>query len=361
VVTAVISDLHLGTRTKGDLLARRRVREKLIGELESVDQVILLGDSIELRDGPLAEALDAATPFFEDLGEALTGRRVTVVPGNHDYQLASRWVARRRAAGAARPLGLEELSTPRAGDPLHQLGRRMTGTELVLAYPGVWLRSDMYATHGHYLDCHNQVPTFECLARALSERLTGAPASGYSSPDDYEAVLAPVYGLIDRIAGSRRARHVAGLGKAAVRWWERLNGYRGRQGRASRLLGRTAAPAALAALDRLGLGTFRSDPGRVGMRRPGVEAMGQVVDRLGIDADYVLFGHLHRPGWWRVEGGIVLVNTGSWIYEPAHLGASLEDSPYWPGTCVFARDEGPPELTHLLRGLSQDELGAGMP
>ena len=48
---------------------------------------MLLGDSIELRDGPLAEALEAAAPFFEDLGEALAGRRVTLVPGNHDYQL----------------------------------------------------------------------------------------------------------------------------------------------------------------------------------------------------------------------------------------------------------------------------------
>ena len=57
MVTAVISDLHLGTRTKADLLARPDVRARLIGELASVDQVVLLGDSIELRDGPLSEAL----------------------------------------------------------------------------------------------------------------------------------------------------------------------------------------------------------------------------------------------------------------------------------------------------------------
>ena len=34
MVTAVISDLHLGTRTKGDLLARPDVRARLIGELD---------------------------------------------------------------------------------------------------------------------------------------------------------------------------------------------------------------------------------------------------------------------------------------------------------------------------------------
>ena len=30
-----------------------------------------------------------------------------------------------------------------------------------LAYPGVWLRPDVYATHGHYVDLHITVPSFE--------------------------------------------------------------------------------------------------------------------------------------------------------------------------------------------------------
>jgi predicted phosphodiesterase len=302
VVTAVISDLHLGARTKRDLLARPEVRRTLLGELESVDQVVLLGDSVELRDGPLTDALAAAAPFFQDLGEALSGRRVVLVPGNHDYQLASRWLARREA----RPLALEELSTPRRGDPLDALAKRMGGTELVLAYPGVWLRSDVYATHGHYLDCHNDLRTFECLARALVERVRRAPRNGYNAPDDYEAVLAPVYRAIYGVAQSRRARHAASLGKAGVRWWERRNGYRGPR------------------------------------RRPGVGAMAQVVGRLGIDADYVLFGHLHRAGSWRVEGGTTLLNTGSWV--------RADDSDR-PGTCAITRDNGAPELKQLLISL----------
>jgi predicted phosphodiesterase len=299
MVTAVISDLHLGTRTNADLLARPEVRARLIGELDSVDQVVLLGDSIELRDRPLSDALATAAPFFEDLGEALSGRRVTLVPGNHDYQLASRWLARRGLA----PLVLEQLSAPVQGDPLDGLARRMSGTELVLAYPGVWLRPDVYATHGHYLDCHNDVRTFECLARAAVERLTRAPRGGYSTPDDYEAVLAPVYKAIYRVAQSRRARHAARAGKAAVRWWERLNGYRGPR------------------------------------RRPGVGAMAQVVERLRIDADYVLFGHLHRAGSWRLQGETTLLNTGSWIDA---------DSSSPPGTCAFIGANGAPELRRLL-------------
>ena len=118
MVTAVISDLHLGTRTEADLLRRPEVREKLMTELEAVDHVVLLGDTIELRDGRPSEALDAAAPFFDDLGEALSGRRVTLVAGNHDYQLASPWLMRRRAAGARAPLGLEHVSVPEPGDPV---------------------------------------------------------------------------------------------------------------------------------------------------------------------------------------------------------------------------------------------------
>jgi len=360
VVTALISDLHLGTRTKADLLARPEIRRKLLAELEGVDQLVLLGDSIELRDGPIEDALSAAAPFFEDLGELMAGRRLTIVAGNHDYQLASPWLERRRGARSAPPLGLEHVSAPAHGDPLARLALRMRETELVLAYPGVWVRKDVYATHGHYLDCHNQVPTFECIARAISERLTRAPKDGFRVPDDYEAVLAPLYRLLFRIAQWPR---VANAGKALVREWERLGGYRGSQGQARRALRRLVVPAALKALDLVGLGAFRNDPSRTDLRRPGLAAMAQVADCLRIDAKYLLFGHLHRPGpldedgrEWTTERGTQLMNTGSWVYEPAYLGATPAASPYRPGSCAFVRDDGPPELRQLLHELSHEDL-----
>ncbi len=328
MVTAVISDLHLGTRTEADLLRRPEVREKLMTELEPVDHVVLLGDTIELRDGRPSEALEAAAPFFDDLGEALSGRRVTLVAGNHDYQLASPWLMRRRAAGARAPLGLEHVFVPEPGDPVGQLARRMGETELVLAYPGLWLRADVYATHGHYLDCHNQVATFECLARRATETLIREPRNGYRTPDDYEAVLEPLYRAIYRVAQSQRAKVLARSAKAIVRWGEGLAGYRGPR------------------------------------RRPGLRAMAQVVERLTIDAGYVIFGHLHRAGpadadhrGWRTASGVQLVNSGCWVYEPAYLGAVPAESPYWPGTCVVVADDGPPVLKGLLRGFTQDQLG----
>jgi hypothetical protein len=320
VVTAVISDLHLGTRANIDLLRRPELRRKLLSELETVDQLVLLGDSLELRGGPPADAVAAATPFFEDVGSALAGGRVVVVPGNHDHRLAEPWLERRRGAG---PLGLEQLVAPERGDPLACFPARMSGAEFVLAYPGIWLRPDVYTTHGHYLDCHNRVLTFECLARAVSERLGRAPRDGYRTPDDYEAVLAPVYRFIQRVARSRAG---ARLGQALVRAGEGVAGHRGPR------------------------------------RRRGLAAMAQVVDRIRIDAAYVLFGHLHRPGplagdgAWTTANGTELVNTGSWVYEPAYLGATSADSPGWPGTCVLVRDDGPPELKHLLRGLAHEDF-----
>jgi Calcineurin-like phosphoesterase len=320
VVTAVVSDLHLGTRSQADLLRRSEVRERLIEAVEKVDHVVLLGDSIELRDGPPAEALEIAAPFFEQLGEVMAGRRVTVVAGNHDYQLASPWLARRRQRGTG-PLGLEELSAPAAEDPLGRLARRMGRVEVVLAYPGAWLRPDVYATHGHYLDCHNDVLTFECVARRVSEILTREPRGGYREPDDYEAVLGPVYRAIYRVAQSRRALSAARSAKALVRRWETVAGYRGPR------------------------------------RRPGLGAMAKVVDGLGIQASYVVFGHLHRAGpthtdatHWATPRGVRLVNSGSWVYEPAYLGAAGVQSEHWPGTCVLLGREGPPEVKRVLGG-----------
>ena len=335
MVTAVISDLHLGTRTRGDLLRRPAVRHSLMAELERVDHLVLLGDSIELR-GPPLEALRAAAPFFDDLGSTLAGRRVTMVAGNHDHQLAWPWLERRRTAGAKGPLALEHLSRANAGDPLAHLAALMPTVDLVLAYPGVWLRPDIYATHGHYLDCHNRVATFECLARAASETLTARPSRSYRTPDDYEAVLAPVYRAIYRVTQSRRAPRLMEAAKGTVRAWETAAGSRGGPGG-----GRAPVPR----------------------RRRGLGAMAQVVDGLGLDASYVIFGHLHTPGpaggdgqTWQSGSGTRLVNSGCWVYESAYLGASAAESPSWPGTFVVVREEGPPELRRLLDGLTREQL-----
>jgi Calcineurin-like phosphoesterase len=330
VFTAVISDLHLGTRNGAGLVTRPDIRRLLLDELRGADQLVLLGDSLDLRAGPPRDVLTAGAGFFEDLGEALAGRRVIVVAGNHDHQLAAPWLARHAAQHGPSSLGLEHVSRPARGDPLDWLAQRMPRTELLLAYPGLWLGPETYAMHGHYLDCHNRAPTFECIARAVTERLVRQPRNGYRTPHDYEAVLGALYRAIYRVTQSRRAQRAARVTRRLIKVWERT------------ALGRDAAG--------------------VELRRPGLEAMAMVADGLAIDASHVLFGHLHRAGGdtgeWVTPGGRRLVNTGSWVYEPAYLGATPADSLYWPGTCALVSGDGPPVLKPLLHGMTHAILAA---
>ena len=62
--STVISDLHLGTRTGADLLSRPEPRGRLLEEVAEADHVVLLGDSVELRDDPVDVSLERALPFF---------------------------------------------------------------------------------------------------------------------------------------------------------------------------------------------------------------------------------------------------------------------------------------------------------
>ena len=62
---------------------------------------------VELRERPLAEALEVSRPVFEELGRAMAGRPVVLVPGNHDHALAEPWLARLRLAGEELPAEAE--------------------------------------------------------------------------------------------------------------------------------------------------------------------------------------------------------------------------------------------------------------
>jgi hypothetical protein len=92
--------------------------------------------------------------------------------------------------------------------------------------------------------------------------------------------------------------------------------------------------------------------------------MHEVVRRLGVSAEHVLFGHTHRAGpWpaddaseWRTPGGPSLVNTGSWVYQPHFLTGAPGASPYWPGTAALVDDDGPPRLLALLRDRGREAL-----
>jgi hypothetical protein len=143
--------------------------------------------------------------------------------------------------------------------------------------------------------------------------------------------------------------------------WERLNGTRGGAlaKLESRLAKGAAIPAAVAALNKLGLGPLKPDLDAIALRRAGLDSMRAVVGALGIDARHVIFGHTHRSGpWaerddaagWALPGGGTLWNSGSWIHEPAFLGTDPFGSPYFPGVVVWVDDEPgtPPRLERVL-------------
>jgi hypothetical protein len=95
--------------------------------------------------------------------------------------------------------------------------------------------------------------------------------------------------------------------------------------------------------------------------------MATVVERLGIDARHVVFGHTHRtgplagdaPSEWSLAAGTRLVNCGSWVLETHLMTRAAPASPYWPGGCVVIDDDGPPRLRRLLGGVDLGGLVAG--
>ncbi len=376
--TVVISDLHLGSSGGIDLLRRADIRETLWAELEAADEVVLLGDAIELRDRPLSAALEAARPFFDELGSVVGEARVLIVPGNHDYHLLNEWLERRRLdqAGA---LGLEQRIPLGSAGPLAELTKGMGKAQIELTYPGVWLREDVYATHGHYMDRHLTVPTFERLAVAAVERILGGAKEatadepgesgepGSAMPDDYERAQAPVYVFLFALAQAGAPAERLGGANPSARVWQALGGGYGRAARLRGwLLGTVALPGAVGVANRLGLGPVKSDLSPGTITRAGLEAIGEVVRRLGIEADHVIFGHTHRRGpmpnetGWRLADGTRVWNTGSWVYSPGLLGRTAARSPYWPGTVVVVTDEGRPEPRHLLDDRTKTQLrGAG--
>jgi predicted phosphodiesterase len=365
--TLIVSDLHLGSAAGVDLLRRPELRAQLLEALADVDRLVLLGDLLELRHGPRREALAAARPFFEELGQAFAGREVVAVAGNHDHALIETWLEHRSELPAPPPLGVEQrIEAGAASSMMALLAEWSSPAQLTVAYPGLWVRPDVYATHGHYLDCHLTIPTLERLGIGAMGRLMRRPTRAFIGPDDYEAVTVPVFAWIDAVARQAPTGDAIN-GGMTVRAWRALgnNGSRthGRRTLRHRALA-GAFPLGVAALNRAGLGPFNSDLSSDELRRAGLRAMGEVAARLGVGDAHVVFGHTHRagplpgdnPAEWRGPGGAQLINTGCWTYDAYFLTPTPGESPYWPGGCVLVEDDGPPILRRLFEARTHAEL-----
>jgi hypothetical protein len=364
----------------------------LIEALVDVDRLVLLGDVLELRHGPRRDALAVARPFFEELGRSFADREIVVVAGNHDHALVESWLRGRDESPHPEPLELEQrFSAQEASSMLATLASWCAPARMSVAYPGLWLREDVYATHGHYLDCHLTIPTMERLGIGMTARALRRQTDAFATVGDYEAVTAPVFAWIDAVA--RQARTGSTLnGESTVRMWRALggdrdtgvraraksNGLGGRDAAASTGVAGLAAlgpalrrraiagafPVAVAALNRMGLGSFQADISAPELRRAGLHAIGEVASRLGLGDAHVIFGHTHRGGprptddavEWRGPGGAKLLNTGCWTYDAYFLRGGPGESPYWPGGAVLVDEDGPPVLRRLLDRCANEEL-----
>ncbi len=363
--TAIISDLHLSLTSGGDVLRDPGVRAILLEEIGDADRVVLLGDVVELRERPLGASLQAARPFFEDLGAALGEREVTIVPGNHDHRFAEPLLDDLSLEGGV-ALGLEHGHDPSPG-PTAALDAWLGPARLRIAYPGLWLREDVYATHGHYMDAHLRVPRAECIATAALIRIgRGLPSP--ATPADYERVLRPIYGLAYGVAQARSPRPPRERVAPSETAWKVLDGKAaddsglGRRRRLARSALRNGFPAGVWALNRLLDSDFQADISAAEIFRTGVDGGAEMASRLGLDGVHVITGHSHRGGpleaeaEWPLAGGGRLHNTGSWVFSSAFHHPGKPPNSYWPGTVTWVEDEGPPRRVQLLQERSHAEL-----
>jgi hypothetical protein len=312
------------------VLRRPEALARLIEALDDVDRLVLLGDVVELLPGRGGGSLALALPVLRAIGARMgPDREIVLVPGNHDHALVRPWL---RANGA--PAQVDADVPPDATPQLAKVTRALAPARVQVRYPGLWLSDRVWATHGHYLDRHLLPESAFGVARGLLGRL---PRDG-ARPADYEQTGPSVTAV--EAWFSRLPRPLAALAEDMAELLRAAT----MPGIPLRLLSHRHAPLTVLLLG-------------LQMRRASIPALTRVVHRLGVDADWVVFGHVHRCGplpsddsaQWSGPGGRPRVaNTGSWVYEPLLLHRAAPPHPYWPGGAILVEDDDDPHAIGLL-------------
>ena len=335
--TLVVSDLHLGDRLRHGVLSRPEPLARLLEALDDgVERLVLLGDIVELFQGRPERAMAVTEPVLRAIGDRLGPcRQAIIVPGNHDAPLVRAWA---RAQGDR--LAPDSEVPPAATPTLARLTSWLAPSQVRVHYPGVWLSERVWATHGHYLDRHLLPESAFGIARGMLGRL---PRQG-AAPIDYEIAGGPSVTQVESLLTKWLPRPLAGLVEDAAE-----------------LVRAATMPRVPRILLHHRIAPFTAMLLGVQMRRASLPAMARVVRGLGVDADCVVFGHVHRlgplpgdrPAQWHGPGGRPrMVNTGSWVYEPRLLSRATPPHPYWPGGAVILEPGREPRAVGLL-----DELG----
>lgn len=332
----MISDLHLGSVLGHHVLVRPVPLQRLLDALDDVDHLVLLGDVVELMEGRPQQALGVAEPVLRAIGGRMgPERRVTVVPGNHDAPLVRAWV---RAQG--RSLEATSVVPADASPALRRVVSALAPARVEVRYPGAWLGERIWATHGHYLDIHLLPVSGFGVLRGLHRRL---PNDG-AVPADYEHsrrpstvrvtrwLPRPIVALFDNVAELVRAGTMPVVRR--------------------QLMNPRLAPVTARLM-------------RAQVRYAAIPALARVVHRIGVDADWVVFGHVHRLGplpaddtsaWTGPGGKPRIVNTGSWVREPLLVQHASPMRPYWPGGAVLLEEGREPRAIGLLDDVPVSQL-----
>jgi predicted phosphodiesterase len=329
--TLIISDLHIGSRAGHCVLERSEPLEALLAQIDAADRLVLLGDVVELYGVAARTAIETATPILRAIGARIgAGRQIVLVPGNHDRPMIREWI---RSQG--RGLEIDARVPVTAGPLLERVCALLGPAPVEVRYPSVWLDDGVWATHGHYLNRHLvPISTWgllqggrrRTLARGSGPASIGVPAQAL--PSDYERRGGPhrrpaerrppssLGAALGRLAGFARAVAIPHVGRQVLR------------------------PALAPVTSRL-----------LGMQvwRHGLPALERVADRLGVEAETIVFGHVHRAGpladdepdrWRGARGRPRFLNSGSWLYTPQLVSRAHPPNPYWPGGAVVLDDAG---------------------
>ena len=340
--TLIVSDFHLGARLGRDVLRHADALDALLGALDGVSRLVLLGDVVELLEGRPERSMPIAEPVLRAIGARVgSSGEIVVVPGNHDRAFVRPWL---RAHGV--PYSIDAEIPLDATPLLASLTAWLAPARVSVRYPGVWLSDRVWATHGHYLDRHLMPEVAYGIARGALGRL---PRDG-ALPADYERSGGPSLTRAEALLTRWLPRPLAVLSDDVAEVLRAVTMPR---------IPRPPVTRRFSWLNAMLLGEQ--------MRRASMPALARVVHRLGVDADWVVFGHVHRlgplgaddPRRWSGPGGAPrIANTGSWVYEPLLLHHVTPPHPYWPGGAIALDDDGPPRMERLLGDVPAKALQA---
>jgi hypothetical protein len=342
----VLSDLHFGS---GDELAHHPIAlERLAGELQWADELLVNGDLFELIFGPLHVAVERSRPFFDLVNRSVA--TVRFVPGNHDHHFVSCASDERRLAAITGEDPGPAFRVPPAERVLRAL---CPDVEVVTNYPVTTLDGVTFQ-HGHYIGPHVESFGWRMLDR-LSWQLTGSQRPDRLSVTDYEALQAPLLELMYEMANLPQ-------GVRAQQNFERWLVGAGAWMRAPTKATRQVSGLAAGLLRRGSPSELRENPELPGEQTRA--AMTAVCENLDLAPGIVCFAHTHSPladapstdeqARWR------FYNSGSWMWDRRLREHPRYRETSWPGTALRVCGEEI-ELVELLADLDQRDLSAMVP